>query len=214
MEDKNMILGLDVSTKTIGISMFEDNGDTGELSLLHHVTPKPKDPKPETQIEELNRKCKIFEEEFLDKKLDFNIDKVIIEEPLLSSNNIYTAGILLKFNGMVSKSVYDALGISPDFISSYDARKYAFPDLMAKRTHKKDGTPLSEKEYEKKKPVLFGAYPFNVDKKEVIQEKVSTLQPDINWIYTDKGKFKKENYDMADAYVCVLGKMKMDGIWS
>ena len=36
------ILGLDVSTKTIGISLFEDFGESGKLQLLTHITPKVK----------------------------------------------------------------------------------------------------------------------------------------------------------------------------
>ena len=47
-----LILGLDVSTKTIGIALFEDNGENGKLKLLHHVTPKVK-PQPESKMEEL-----------------------------------------------------------------------------------------------------------------------------------------------------------------
>ena len=45
MVEKNnngLVLGLDVSTKTIGIALFDDLGDTGRLKLLHHVTPKIK----------------------------------------------------------------------------------------------------------------------------------------------------------------------------
>ena len=44
------ILGLDVSTKTIGISLFEDNGESGKLQMLTHITPKVK-PKPKDNIE-------------------------------------------------------------------------------------------------------------------------------------------------------------------
>jgi hypothetical protein len=47
---------------------------------------------------------------------------VVIEEPLLQSNNVNTVATLLRFNGMISKSVFDTLGVVPDFISSYDAR--------------------------------------------------------------------------------------------
>ena len=36
------ILGLDVSTKTIGIAIFEDSGENGKLQLLTHITPKIK----------------------------------------------------------------------------------------------------------------------------------------------------------------------------
>ena len=53
------ILGLDVSTKTIGISLFEDFGDNGNLQLLTHITPVVK-PKPESNIELLIKKAQIF----------------------------------------------------------------------------------------------------------------------------------------------------------
>ena len=39
-KEPNFILALDVSTSTIGIALFEDLGDSGELKLLHHVSPK------------------------------------------------------------------------------------------------------------------------------------------------------------------------------
>ena len=125
------ILGLDVSTKTIGIAIFEDQEDKGKLQLLTHISPKVK-PKPTDNIELLIKKVQVFETEFLEKYSDIGIDRVIIEEPLLRSNNVNTVGTLLRFNGMICKSVYEVLNIIPEFISSYDARKYAFPDLMQK----------------------------------------------------------------------------------
>jgi hypothetical protein len=105
---------------------------------------------------------------------------------------------------MISKSVYDTLGVVPTFISSYDARKYAFPELMAVRTTKKDGTPLDAKTIAKNTPVLFGGYPFDVDKKHVLWEKVAELEPKITWFFDKKNKLKKENFDMSDGYVCGL----------
>jgi hypothetical protein len=45
-----------------------------------------------------------------------NITTVVIEEPLLQSNNVNTVATLLRFNGMISKSVFDTLGVVPDFI--------------------------------------------------------------------------------------------------
>ena len=150
------------------------------------------------------KKVEIFETEFLSNYKDFNITKVIIEEPLLQSNNIYTVVTLVRFNGMISKSVYDTLGVVPTFISSYDARKYAFPELMAVRTVKKDGTALTEKVISKNTPVLFGGYPFDIDKKYVLWEKVAELEPQITWFFDKKNKLKKETFDMSDAYVCGL----------
>jgi hypothetical protein len=202
-KESEYLLALDVSTSTIGIALFEDNGKKGKLKLLHHVSPKVK-PKPTDKMEELFKKVEIFESEFLSNYADFGITKVVIEEPLLQSNNVYTIATLLRFNGMISKSVYDTIGVVPEFISSYDARKYAFPELMAIRTTKKDGTALTEKQIAKNTPVLFGGYPFDIDKKMVIFEKVSELEPQITWLFDKNNKYKKENYDMSDSYVCGL----------
>ena len=202
-EEPKFLLALDVSTSTIGIALFEDKGNKGDIKLLHHVSPKVK-PKPTDKMEELFKKVEVFEKEFLSNYADFGITTVVIEEPLLQSNNVYTIATLLRFNGMISKSVYDTIGVVPEFISSYDARKYAFPDLMAVRTKKKDGTDLTEKQIAKNTPVLFGGYPFDIDKKYVLWEKVSELEPQITWFYDKNNKLKKETFDTSDAYVCGL----------
>lgn len=211
-KESKFVLALDVSTSTIGIALFEDLGDKGELKLLHHVSPKVK-PQPESKMEELFRKVQIFEDEFLLKYKNFGITRVVIEEPLLQSNNVYTIATLLRFNGMISKSVYDTLGVIPEFISSYDARKYAFPELMAIRKFKKDGTPLSPKQIAKNEPVLFGGYDFDVDKKYVLWEKVSELEPQVSWFYDKKNKLKKETFDTSDAYTAARGYMNKIGVW-
>ena len=212
IDEKKYLLALDVSTSTIGIALFEDLGDKGELKLLHHVSPKVK-PQPESKMEELFRKVEIFEKEFLVNYADFGITKVVIEEPLLQSNNVYTIATLLRFNGMISKSIYDTIGVIPEFISSYDARKFGFEELMGVRTKKKDGTVLTEKQIAKNEPVLFGEYDFLADKKMIIWEKVSDLEPQIVWLYDKKNKLKKENFDMSDAYVCGIGYMNKIGLW-
>lgn len=210
------VLGLDVSTKTIGIALYEDLGETGGLTVLTHVTPKIK-PIPETKSEELFKKCEIFETEFLDKYAELNITRVIIEEPLLRSNNVNTIGVLLRFNGMISRGVYQKLGIVPDFISSFDARKYAFPELMEIRTHNKAGVRYKQKDIDKKiandSKTLFGGYDWTVDKKTIIWEKVSYLEPQIQWLYNRNNVLSKENYDMTDASCAVLGYMNMIGKW-
>ncbi len=207
-----MILGLDVSTKTIGIALFEDLGERGKLKLLHHVSPKIK-PKPKDKLQELFEKARAFEEEFLNKYADVGITRVIIEEPLLRSNNVNTVATLLRFNGMVSRSVYETLGIVPEFISSYDSRKYAFPELMEIRKFNKKGEPYTQKEISKKHPVLFGGHDWNIDKKLIVWEKVADLEPQITWLYTKNKTLKAENYDMTDAYTCIRAVMKRDGTW-
>ena len=164
-------------------------------------------------MQELFEKAIIFESEFLDKYADVGITRVIIEEPLLRSNNVNTVATLLRFNGMISRAVYDTLGIVPEYISSYDARCYGFPELMSVRTINRKGEAYTEKEISKKNPVLFGAYDDNVDKKSVVWELVADMEPQITWIYDKKGKLKKENFDMTDAYAAVIGYMRKEGFW-
>ena len=56
-KDSPKILGLDVSTKTIGWALFDI--ETKNLLELTHISPVPK-PKPENKIEELILKSGIF----------------------------------------------------------------------------------------------------------------------------------------------------------
>jgi hypothetical protein len=209
MENKksNIILGLDVSTQTIGVCLLEDDGsEFGKILELTHI--KPKTPRKTKDDEKIYIKKRIFKE-FIQKYKNMGITNVIVEEPLMRSNNINTVSTLLRFNGMVSDCIYEELGVVPQYISSYDARKYSFPELMSIRKYGKDEKqyPLSkiEKEIKDSKFVLFGGYPWMIDKKIVMQGKVSEIFPNIEWIYGKNGELKKENYDATDAYVAVLG---------
>jgi hypothetical protein len=195
LENRPKVLGLDVSTKTIGWALFDMQ--TKELLELTHVSPVPK-PKKENKIEELIEKALIFRAK-LERYKDLGITKVIIEEPLLNSNNINTVGVLMRYNTLITKEIYDCFGIVPDFISTYNSRKYAFPELV--------------KPNDKGKHVLFGGYPKDCDKKEIIWKLVAKKEPQINWQYTRNNTLKKENFDQTDAYTCVLGKMNQDNIW-
>ena len=189
------VLGLDISTKTIGWALFDLHSQN--LLELTHVSPVIK-PKPEDKIEELMYKVDAFEEK-LESYKDLGITKVIIEEPLLNSNNVWTVGTLLRYNSMISRSIYNILGIVPKYISTYNSRKYAWPELV--------------QENDKGKRVLFGGLPKDIDKKEIIWNKVSDAEPQIVWLYTRNNTLKKECFDQADAYTCVLGYMKKEKIW-
>lgn len=195
LENRPKVLGLDVSTKTIGWALFDMQ--TKELLELTHVSPVPK-PKKDNKIEELIEKALIFRAK-LERYKELGITKVIIEEPLLNSNNINTVGVLMRYNTLITKEIYDCFGIIPDFISTYNSRKYAFPELVRPN--------------DKGKHVLFGGYPKDCDKKEIIWKLVAKKEPQINWQYTRNNTLKKENFDQTDAYTCVLGKMKQDNIW-
>ena len=194
-KDSPKVLGLDVSTKTIGWSLFDIQSK--ELLELTHISPVPK-PKVEDKIEELILKSNIFRQK-LEEYAGMGIKYVVIEEPLLNSNNVYTVGTLMRFNTLVCKEVYDILGVIPQFISTYNSRKFAFPELV--------------QENDKGKFVLFGGLPKTIDKKNIIWDLVAKKEPQITWQYTRNSTLKKENFDMTDAYACALGYMKMMEIW-
>jgi len=210
--DEKYIIGLDISTTTIGASMFLDRGAYGDLKLLQAIQPKIR-PRPETKLEELFKKADVFKNEFLNKYIDWPIKNVVVEEPLLQSNNVNVVATLLRFNGILSKQIYDLLGIVPRFISSYDARKFAFPELMAVRKYNKRGEPYYDKEIARGRAVLFGGFQIGIDKKEVIQKLVSNEFPKISWPYDHRGILKSEAYDMSDSIACVLGYYRKMGIW-
>ena len=195
LKNSPKVLGLDISTKTIGWALF-DLKDRNLLELTH-VSPVIK-PKPEDKMEEMMYKVDAFEDKLNNYK-NLGITKVIIEEPLLNSNNVWTVGTLLRYNSMISRSIYNILGIIPNYISTYNSRKFAWPELV--------------KENDKGKRVLFGGLPKTIDKKEIIWKKVSESEPQIVWLYTRNNTLKKECFDQADAYTCVLGYMKKENIW-
>ena len=59
--------------------------------------------------------------------------------------------------------------VVPHFISSYDSRMFSFPDLCSIRKYNKRGEEYSLKHIKKackdSHVVLFGSYPFDIDKK-------------------------------------------------
>ena len=195
LKESPKVLGLDVSTRTIGVALFDIQ--SRELLELTHVSPVPK-PKEESKIKELLLKSDIFRNKLIEYK-DLGIVKVIIEEPLLNSNNVYTISILLRYNTLITKEIYDVLGIVPEFISTYNSRKFAYPELV--------------RENNKNKFVLFGGFPKDCDKKQIIWEQVAKREPQITWLYTKNNTLKKENFDMTDAYTCALGYMKQSSKW-
>jgi len=189
------VLGLDVSTTTIGWALFDIQKQ--ELLELTHISPRPKN-SGDSKILELMLKSGIFKTKLMEYK-NLGIANVIIEEPLLNSNNVYTVQTLLRFNTLICKEIYDVLGIVPEFISTYNSRKFAFPELVQPN--------------DKGKYVLFGGLPKDADKKHIIWDLVAKKEPQIQWLYTKNNTLKKENFDQTDAYACVLGYMQSKEIW-
>lgn len=209
MEEKSdrIILGIDISTACLGVSLVRYDGNDVEILKISHV--KPKVSKKIKGTEALFLKAKQFKEEFIDKYKDFGLTDIVIEEPLPNSQNNNTVTTLLRFNGMISQSIYEATGIVPKYITSYDARKYAFPELMAIRKFNKKEELYPMKKYQKalkdSELVLFGDYPFLCEKKYIIWNKISERFPYIEWIYNKNGELVTENFDASDSLTCVLG---------
>ena len=213
-KQKRVFLGLDVSTKTVGVTVASENED-GEMKILLVTHLRPKIPTKIKGTEALFMKSNIITEELIKYK-DYGITNVVIEEPLIGSNNSGTVATLLRYNGMISQSVYNILGVVPDFISSYDARLYSFPELVSIRKYNKKGEeyPLKhvKKAIEDNKAVLFGSYPFDVDKKTVMMNMVNEVynNGEIEWVFNKKGDLKKENFDACDSLICALAYVNIN----
>nr|DAT92692.1 MAG TPA: hypothetical protein [Herelleviridae sp.] len=154
-------------------------------------------------------KSRQFTEDFINKYKDIGITDIVIEAPLPNSNNLMTVHTLARFNGMLSQSIFDAISVAPQYISSYDARKYAFPTLMSVRRYDKKDEPYSidkvRKAIKKNELTPFGGYTYSTDKKYVLWELINKSYDGIVWQYNKKGELKKENFDASDSLVAILG---------
>ena len=132
-----IILGIDASTTCMGTSVVSYNTVNGEVKVLYVHYVKLKNSKKYKGTDGLFYKSKQFKDSFINKVKDWGITDIVIEEPLPGSQNLMSVNTLMKFNGMISQSLYEAFDIMPKYISSYDARKFAFPDLLAVRKYNK-----------------------------------------------------------------------------
>jgi RNase H-fold protein (predicted Holliday junction resolvase) len=115
LKESPKVLGLDVSTRTIGWALFDIQNK--ELLELTHISPRPKSKENQdnSKIKELLLKAEVFNTKLMEYK-NLGIVRVIIEEPLLNSNNINTVQTLMRYNSFICKEIYDILGIVPEFI--------------------------------------------------------------------------------------------------
>lgn len=208
------MLCLDVSTSCIGLSLFDYTNE--KVLELKQIEPKVKDTSSDAALyEKANLVQKLIEE-----YKSMPIKHIWIEEPLLSSNNVYTVGTLLKFNGIISKMCYDILGVAPRYISSYESRAKAFPHLMEvgsvknklvlfggykKKTDSIDDIKDEHKKYYKVDKEGYAT----LDKKKVIFDEVNKVYPKLKWIVDTKGRLKKSNYDIADSITVGLAILNM-----
>lgn len=187
-----MYLALDVSTKTIGVAVFDE---TKTLFKLDHLSLKETS---KNDYEVIYLKKKQFDNFLIDHIKPLEIDYCFVEEPLYNTGmarSRLTNNLLIGFNMLICDSVYNCLKIVPQHISVYDARKNFFPEYVNKKKVKNE---LKE---------VF-SFPKELDKKQEVWKKVAQLEPQVRWVYSKSGELKKENFDMADAYVVAVAGIK------
>lgn len=162
----DVVLGLDVSTSTIGFSFFNSTGkllSVGYIELSKIKTPYKK---------------AVEFKKFISKECDnFKLISVLIEAPLLRFSKFSSANTLNKlaaFNGVVSYIMFSLTGLEPQHVHATTARSRVCGRLAKKNV------------------------------KEQVFKYVRQSEGNISWPLNTKAAFKKQCYDMADAYI--IGK--------
>lgn len=190
----NIYLGFDISTSNVGMSVLNELGD---ILMLKHISFKTYKNVPENL--RIFYKAIAFEKamiEYKDLINDFNgnICGIFVEEPLIGSNNQFTASLLQKFNGMATLLLYKIFNYEIEFISVHESRRLFCPEFVSQKKVKG-----------KVKDVL--SFPKELDKKMYILEKVSRINPTIKWFYDKNNRIKKESFDMSDSVCVNLAKL-------
>jgi hypothetical protein len=198
------IWSLDISTTNIGSALWDRNGNLIELKHLalkidKNVSVADRD----IHKAEIFRKYVTEYKEHVQKELNGKIGHVIVEEPLGGSNNPTTAALLFGFNGICRYIMYQIFGTYPMKISVHESRKLFCPELV--HTSKRKGKIVETLSFPEK---------YRKNKKLYIWEKVSKLEPQIDWFYK-RGTTDQPNdmcFDMSDSYAVGFAGLKKLGI--
>ena len=200
-----IILGMDVSTHCVGMTIASVDNDKIEILEITHLRLKVN--RKIKGIESLLIKSKLLKEK-LETFKNYHISKVVIEEPQFNSNKELNT-TMFKFNGIISQDIYNILGVIPEFITSNNARKFAFPELMSIRKFNKKGELYNlthiENLLKNNELVLFGGYHYDISKKFILFNLLNDKFPNINWVYDKNGELSNENFDASDSLICILG---------
>ena len=193
MEKKGTVLGLDISTSTIGVTLMYDDGT---LEDMWYIKP-PKTNKKNGEVDMYDKIDYVGEVFNNLKTMGYVFKYVFIEEPLKNGPNINTTILLATFNGMLSQKIKEIFNTKPIHISVHEARLLFFPEYI--KTNIVKGVL---------KETL--SFPQGLDKKKVVFDKVTYFEPYFEWVRRKDLSLKTENYDMADSYVVAKsGLMKL-----
>lgn len=199
MENNNLILGLDVSTSTVGISLFAADG---RLLELNHISPIVKD---ETFSKEdiLLEKCNLIVNFLVENYNVPDITEVILETPLISSQQTDTAALLNYFGGMIYATLRMNFKCKINYITVDEARRFGLPELVGGKTRS-----------------LFGVFNGVLDRKIISEYKklivlslIAQRYPSIVWLMNNNLSIDKKNFDRADSITVVLGYKQKNGEW-
>lgn len=202
MENQKYILGLDISTSTIGICLFEDLGTQGKLIKLTHLEPKI-NPIPPTQLERLKDKADMCIEKIIEMFKDYYITRIVVEEPLFNSINQKIALTLEMFNEYITSKLGLHFGLKVSYITVHQSRKFGLPELLSKK-----GSLMSDF------PSKIAGLPKTKWQKFLIMYLVSQRFKGIKWILNSKLQICKKNFDRADSIVTTLGYMLKENLWT
>lgn len=182
------IMGLDVSTSNVGISLFSAEG---KLLELNHVSPIIKKFEGIQQQELFLKASEVVNYIYANYNDDF--EEIVIEEPLFSSAQLTTAALLNYYAGLffgLLKQKYPTKKVT--YITVDQARRVGLPELLGG-----------------KKNTLFGGltekYKHYGDfKKLAIVSLVAQKFPDVVWMMNNNLNLDKKNFDRADSVVVVL----------
>jgi hypothetical protein len=127
-----MILGLDISTSCVGISIFNEDGTLMSLNYIKL--------KADSIFQKYDEFVNFMKENEFHK---FLIKEIAIEEPLKAFKGKFTSADtiqrLTQMNAMISLWCYQTYELEPVYYNVQTARKTAFPDLKLpqKETNKK-----------------------------------------------------------------------------
>lgn len=183
-----IIMGLDASSTTIGLSVIEEKDD-GYLVFKHVEHYKPI--KENTHILDT---LKWVKEYIVSKLKEFSPDEVIIEEYIKfmkgqsSSDSTISLAVL---NRTVCMAVYEYTDKKPYIVNVNTIR-----------------AAIKPKNYHLPR----------VPKEEILPVVCKILQIQWNWLTSKKGKILDENYDRSDSIACAIalsyglksGKIKSD----
>lgn len=204
---ENLIMGLDISTSCVGISIFNE---AGELLELTHANPQH-NYDILNQMEDLHYKATILKDFFVEKRWHVQkIKQIIIEEPLMGAKGTtHVAAMLNQFHGLVYAKLRGLFNdnVKIFYINEYDARLNAFPQL-------------SEYDKRNKKRILWRPIPRTINGKPIKEYRkmlifllVSQMYPEVTWNLNNNKTLNKKNYDRADSIATVLGFMQQNKLW-